>query len=124
VPMICDPSRTRDAPVSREVVGIYSRYGPGWSPTGRVPSDCSPKPSPSGTSTPARLTLHADRSTSMTSKPVAMLLADLGVTKSHSRPHCSNDNPFSESQLKKGLGRRRGLAVVPRGLGSGVVVLP
>ncbi len=41
--------------------------------------------------------VHADRGTSMTSKSVATLLADLGVTKSHSRPHCSNDNPFSES---------------------------
>ena len=36
----------------------------------------------------------------MASKPVAFLLADLGVTKSHSRPHCSNDNPYSESQFK------------------------
>ena len=36
----------------------------------------------------------------MTSKPVAFLLADLGVTKSHSRPHVSNDNPYSESQFK------------------------
>jgi putative transposase len=35
----------------------------------------------------------------MTAKPVAFLLADLGVTKSHSRPHCSNDNPYSESQF-------------------------
>jgi transposase InsO family protein len=36
----------------------------------------------------------------MASKPVAFLLADLGVTKSHSRPHCSNDNPYSEAQFK------------------------
>jgi putative transposase len=36
----------------------------------------------------------------MTSKPVAFLLADLGVTQSHSRPHVSNDNPFSEAQFK------------------------
>ncbi len=36
----------------------------------------------------------------MTSKPVALLLADLGVTKTHSRPHVSNDNPFSEAQFK------------------------
>lgn len=49
---------------------------------------------------PNTLTLHADRGSSMTSKPVAFLLADLGVTKSHSRPHVSNDNPFSESQFK------------------------
>ena len=47
-----------------------------------------------------QLTLHADRGSSMASKPVAFLLADLGVTKSHSRPHCSNDNPFSEAQFK------------------------
>jgi putative transposase len=47
-----------------------------------------------------QLTLHADRGTSMTSKSVAMLLADLGVTKSSSRPHVSNDNPYSESQFK------------------------
>ena len=47
-----------------------------------------------------QLTIHADRGSSMTSKPVAFLLADLGVTQSHSRPHVSNDNPFSESQFK------------------------
>ena len=47
-----------------------------------------------------QLTIHADRGSSMASKPVAFLLADLGVTKSHSRPHCSNDNPFSEAQFK------------------------
>ncbi len=46
-----------------------------------------------------QLTLHADRGSSMASKPVAFLLADLGVTKSHSRPHVPNDNPFSESQF-------------------------
>ena len=47
-----------------------------------------------------QLTLHADRGSSMKSKPVALLLADLGVIKSHSRPQVSNDNPFSESQFK------------------------
>jgi putative transposase len=47
-----------------------------------------------------QLTLHADRGSSMKSKPVALLLSDLGVTKTHSRPHVSNDNPFSESQFK------------------------
>jgi putative transposase len=46
------------------------------------------------------LIIHADRGTSMASRPVAFLLADLGVTKSHSRPHCSNDNPYSESNFK------------------------
>jgi putative transposase len=47
-----------------------------------------------------QLTVHADRGTSMTSKPVALLLADLGVTRSHSRPHVPDDNPYSESQFK------------------------
>ena len=49
---------------------------------------------------PEQLTIHADNGSSMRSKPVAFLLADLGVTKSHSRPHVSDDNPFSESQFK------------------------
>jgi len=49
---------------------------------------------------PAQLTIHADRGSSMTSKPVAFLLADLGVTKTHSRPHVSDDNPYSEAQFK------------------------
>jgi putative transposase len=47
-----------------------------------------------------QLTLHADRGSSMTSKPVALLLADLGVTKTHSRPHVSDDNPYSEAHFK------------------------
>lgn len=49
---------------------------------------------------PGQLTVHADRGPSMTSKPVALMLADLGVLKSHNRPYTSNDNPFSESQIK------------------------
>ena len=47
-----------------------------------------------------QLTLHADRGSPMIAKSLAMLLADLGVTKSHSRPHVSDDNPYSESQFK------------------------
>ena len=46
------------------------------------------------------LTIHADRGPSMSSKPVALLLADLGVTKSQGRPHVSNDHPYSESAFK------------------------
>jgi hypothetical protein len=46
------------------------------------------------------LTIHADRGTSMRSKPVALLMADLGITRTHSRPHVANDNPFSEAQFK------------------------
>jgi putative transposase len=49
---------------------------------------------------PGHLTIHADRGSAMTSKDVAALLVDLGVAKSHSRPHVSNDNPFSEAQFK------------------------
>jgi len=49
---------------------------------------------------PGELTLHADRGSSMKSKAVALLLSDLGVTKTHSRPHVSDDNPFSEAQFK------------------------
>lgn len=47
-----------------------------------------------------QLTIHADRGTSMKSKLVAQLMADLGITKTHSRPHTSNDNPYSEAQFK------------------------
>lgn len=47
-----------------------------------------------------QLTIHADRGSSMKSKCVALLLSDLGITKTHSRPHVSNDNPYSESQFK------------------------
>jgi hypothetical protein len=49
---------------------------------------------------PDQLTVHADRGSSMRSKPVAFLLADLSITKTHSRPYTSNDNPFSESQFR------------------------
>jgi putative transposase len=48
---------------------------------------------------PGQLTIHADRGRVMRSKPVAFLMADLGVTKSHSRPYVSDDNPYSESQF-------------------------
>lgn len=49
---------------------------------------------------PGQLTLHADRGSCMTAQTVAQLLADLNVAKSHSRPHTSNDNPYSEAQFK------------------------
>ena len=47
-----------------------------------------------------QLTIHADRGGSMRSKPVSQLMMDLGITRSHSRPHVSNDNPFSEAAFK------------------------
>jgi transposase InsO family protein len=49
---------------------------------------------------PGQLTLHADRGGAMKAKATALLLATLGVTKSPSRPHTSNDNPFSEAHFK------------------------
>jgi putative transposase len=49
---------------------------------------------------PGHLTIHADRGSSMKSKVVAQLMADLGITKTHSRPSVSNDNPYSEAQFK------------------------
>jgi putative transposase len=47
-----------------------------------------------------QLTIHADRGSSMKSKPVAFLMSDLGITKTHSRPYTSDDNPYSEAQFK------------------------
>jgi putative transposase len=86
------------------ILDIYSRYVVGWmvaareaaSLAERLLADTIAKQQVQA----GQLTVHADRGTSMTSKPVAMLLADLGVTKSHSRPHVSDDNPYSESQFK------------------------
>src|SRR5438067_10540044 len=62
--------------------------------------DCSAATAAKQGIAPDTLTLHADRGTAMTSKPVACLLADLGITTSHSRPHVSHDNPYSASQFK------------------------
>lgn len=86
------------------VLDIFSRYTVGWmlSPkesgvlAEKLLGECCERQRISRN----QLTLHADRGTSMKSKPLAMLLADLGVAKSHSRPQVSNDNPFSESQFK------------------------
>jgi putative transposase len=83
---------------------IYSRYVVGWMVAIResaalaevlIRQTCTKQ----GISAD-QLTIHADRGSSMTSKPVAFLLADLGITQSHSRPHVSDDNPFSEAQFK------------------------
>lgn len=86
------------------IMDIFSRYVVGWMVAHReqaalatrlIAETCARQKIQQ-----CQLTIHADRGSSMTSKPVAFLLADLGVTKSHSRPHVSNDNPFSESQFK------------------------
>jgi putative transposase len=86
------------------IIDIYSRYVPGWLIADRESAALAERllAETIGKHHVLRdqLTVHADRGTSMASKPVALLLADLGVTKSHSRPRCSNDNPYSEAQFK------------------------
>lgn len=85
------------------LLDVFSRYVPGWlvatresaALAERLIADTVEKEGIVG----GQLTVHADRGTSMTSKTVALLLADLGVEKTHSRPHVSNDNPYSESQF-------------------------
>ena len=86
------------------ILDVYSRYVVGWMVAHREHSDLAERliaDTIAKQEVPAgQLTLHADRGSSMTSKAIAFLLADLGVTKSHSRPYVSNDNPYSESQFK------------------------
>ena len=86
------------------ILDIYSRYVVGWMVAHRelaalarklIAETCAKQ-----MIQPDQLLIHADRGSSMTSKPVALLMADLGVTRSHSRPSVSNDNPYSESQFK------------------------
>ena len=86
------------------ILDIFSRYVVGWMLAHResaalaqrlIAESCRKQDIE-----PDQLTLHADRGSSMRSKPMGLLLADLGVTKTHSRPYVSNDNPYSESQFK------------------------
>ena len=82
---------------------LVAAWSAGALPMLRAPlcsSRCSTTPSQSITVPPGQLTLHADRGGPMKAKATALLLADLGVTRSHNRPHTSNDNPFSESHFK------------------------
>ena len=86
------------------VLDIFSRYVVGWMVAGRESAELAKQLLLESCRKQAisldQLTIHSDRGPAMTSKPVALLLADLGVTRSLSRPHVSNDNPFSESQFK------------------------
>ncbi len=86
------------------ILDVFSRYVVGWMVAHResaemarklIEDTCRKQQIEAG-----QLTIHADRGSSMTSKPVAFLLADLGITKTHSRPHVSDDNPYSESQFR------------------------
>ena len=86
------------------LLDIFSRYVVGWMLAAR---ECAQLAEQLIADTiakqniaPGTLTLHADRGTSMRSKPVAALLVDLDVARTHSRPHVSDDNPYSEAQFK------------------------
>ena len=84
------------------ILDIYSRYAPGWLV---APGESAELAEAFIAATIAGVgaapgVIHADRGSSMTSKPVAQLLVDLGVVRSHSRPHVSDDNPYSEAQFK------------------------
>jgi putative transposase len=82
------------------VLDIFSRYVVGWTVAAREDADIAKNLLERAMKVHGRPgSAHADRGTSMTSKPVAQLLVDLGA-RSHSRPHVSNDNPFSEAQFK------------------------
>ncbi len=86
------------------ILDVYSRYVVGWMIAERETAELAEafiaETCAKEGIAPEQLTLHADRGSAMTSKCVAHLLADLGVTKTHSRPQVSNDNPFSEAQFK------------------------
>ena len=86
------------------ILDIFSRYVVGWMVATRESSELARRLIDETCDKqgiePGMLTLHADRGSSMKSKPVALLLTDLGVTKTHSRPYTSNDNPYSEAQFK------------------------
>ena len=86
------------------VLDIFSRYVVGWMIAEEESSDLA-KQLIAETARkqgilPDQLTLHADNGSPMKGKPLSQLLVDLGITRSHSRPHISDDNPFSEAQFK------------------------
>lgn len=86
------------------ILDVYSRYAVGWMIAPRESAVLAERLIAATISkqqiSPAQLTIHADRGSAMRSRPVALLMAELGVRKSHSRPHTSNDNPFSEAGFK------------------------
>lgn len=86
------------------ILDIFSRYVVGWMLAHRESEDLAERLIHETVVKEGvvrdRLTIHSDRGPAMRSQTVAQLLATLGITKSHSRPHVSNDNPFSESQFK------------------------
>ena len=90
--------------IAAAIIDIWSRYVPGWmlarAERGSLAEALLAETVIKEGIGRDQLTIHADRGSPMTAKPVAFLLADLGVTKSHSRPHVSNDNPYIESSFR------------------------
>jgi len=86
------------------ILDVFSRYVVGWMIAYRESAELAKRliehTCRKQNIVPGQLTVHADRGSSMKSKPVALLLADLGVLKTHSRPHVCDDNPYSESQFR------------------------
>lgn len=86
------------------IMDIFSRYVVGWmvatSESAVLAEKLIKETCEKQNIEPGQLTIHADRGSSMKSKQVAMLMSDLGITKTHSRPYTSDDNPYSESQFK------------------------
>lgn len=86
------------------VIDIFSRYVVGWMIAERESAELARQLIATAAASqqirPEQLTLHADNGTPMKAKTLALLLSDLGVNKSHSRPYVSDDNPFSEAQFK------------------------
>lgn len=86
------------------IIDVFSRYVVGWRleerESDRLAEELIAQSCFKQNITPDQLTLHADRGSAMISKTVAQLLVDLNVAKTHSRPHTSNDNPYSEAQFK------------------------
>lgn len=89
------------------ILDIFSRYVVGWMIAGRETANLAKEllaqTCEKQTVDPELLTIHADRGGPMIAKSLALLLADLGVSKSHSRPYNSNDNPYSEAQFTPAL---------------------
>jgi putative transposase len=86
------------------ILDVFSRYAVGWTvqhrETGPIAKALINQAAEQQRIRRDQLTVHADRGSSMTSKPVAFLLADLGITRSHNRPYTSTDNPYSEAHFK------------------------
>lgn len=86
------------------ILDVFSRYIVGWMVAPQESAELAKKlieeTCDKQRIEPGQLCLHADRGSAMRSKPVALLLADLSVTKTHSRPYTSNDNPYTESQFR------------------------